>query len=132
MEIHVLSANSAQLFLRNKYTYFTMGGTVALRSVNKNFPESYSYRCSLGRKKIQPNLKTTFNSYCRPESFRILVFSTLILFCCIIPLKLDWYWFFIVLRSLYYLIIFFRILHEFLWVVSYLSSFSLSLFRYQN
>ena len=46
-----LSPNRAQLFVRNKYTVFTMGGTVALRSVNKNFsgglstkifPESYS------------------------------------------------------------------------------------------
>ena len=37
-----LSPNRAQLFLRNKYTVFTMGGTVALRSVNKIFPESYS------------------------------------------------------------------------------------------
>ena len=36
-----LSPNRAQLFVRNKYTIFTMGGTVALRSVNKNFPESY-------------------------------------------------------------------------------------------
>ena len=35
-----LSPDRAQLFLRNKYTGFTMGGTVALRSVNKNFPES--------------------------------------------------------------------------------------------
>ena len=32
-----LSPNRAQLFLRNKYTVFTMGGTVALRSLNKNF-----------------------------------------------------------------------------------------------
>ena len=31
-----LSPNRAQLFLRNKYTVFSMGGTVALRSVNKN------------------------------------------------------------------------------------------------
>ena len=32
-----------QLFLRNKYTVFTMGGTVALRSINnKKIPESYS------------------------------------------------------------------------------------------
>ena len=31
------SPNRAQLFVRNKYTVFTMGGTVALRSVNKNF-----------------------------------------------------------------------------------------------
>ena len=30
-----LSPNRAQLFLRNKYTVFTMGGTVALRSVSK-------------------------------------------------------------------------------------------------
>ena len=29
-----LSPKSAQLFLRYKYTVFTMGGTVALRSVN--------------------------------------------------------------------------------------------------
>ena len=36
-----LSSNRAQLFLRNKYTVFTMGGTVALRSVNKKNPESY-------------------------------------------------------------------------------------------
>ena len=31
-----LRPNRAQLFVRNKYTVFT-GGTVALRSVNKNF-----------------------------------------------------------------------------------------------
>ena len=31
-----LSPNPVQLFLRNKYKVFTMGGTVALRSVNKN------------------------------------------------------------------------------------------------
>ena len=31
------SPNRAQLFLRNTYTVFTKGGTVALRSVNKNF-----------------------------------------------------------------------------------------------
>ena len=30
-----LSPNRARLFVRNKYTVFTMGGTVALRSVNK-------------------------------------------------------------------------------------------------
>ena len=29
-----LSPNRAQLFVRNKYTVFTMGGTVALRYVN--------------------------------------------------------------------------------------------------
>ena len=32
-----LSLNLVQLFLCNKYTVFTMGGTVALQSVNKNF-----------------------------------------------------------------------------------------------
>ena len=37
-----LSPNRAQLFLLNKYTVFTIGGTVALRSVNKKIPESYS------------------------------------------------------------------------------------------
>ena len=37
-----LSPNCAQLFVRNKYTVFTMDGTVALRSVNKIFSESYS------------------------------------------------------------------------------------------
>ena len=37
-----LSPNRAQLFLSNKYTVFTMGGTVALRSVKKKFQESYS------------------------------------------------------------------------------------------
>ena len=31
-----------QLFLHNKYTVFTMGGNVTLRSVNKNFSESYN------------------------------------------------------------------------------------------
>ena len=36
------SSNRAQLFMRNKYTDFTMGGTAALRSVNKHFPKSYS------------------------------------------------------------------------------------------
>ena len=30
-------ANRAQLFVPNKYTVFTMGDTVALRSVNKTF-----------------------------------------------------------------------------------------------
>ena len=33
-------------FMCNKYTVFTMGGTVALRSVNKIFPESYSSAAS--------------------------------------------------------------------------------------
>ena len=39
-----ISPNRAQLFLRNKYRYtvFTMGGIVALRSDNIFFPESYS------------------------------------------------------------------------------------------
>ena len=32
-----LSPNRAQLFVRNKNTVSTMGGTVALRSVNKKF-----------------------------------------------------------------------------------------------
>ena len=32
-----LSPNRAQHFERNKYTVFTMGGTVALRFVNKIF-----------------------------------------------------------------------------------------------
>ena len=32
-----LSPNRAQLFLCDKYTDFTMGGTVALRSVKKKF-----------------------------------------------------------------------------------------------
>ena len=32
-----LSPNRAQLFVRNKYTVFTMGGTVAPRSVNNFF-----------------------------------------------------------------------------------------------
>ena len=32
-----LSPNLVQLFLRNKYTVFTIGGTVALRSDNKKF-----------------------------------------------------------------------------------------------
>ena len=32
-----LSPKRAQHFLRNKYTVFTMGGTVDLRSVNKHF-----------------------------------------------------------------------------------------------
>ena len=41
-----LNPNRAQLFVRNKYTVFTMGGTVALRSVNKIFPESYSSAAS--------------------------------------------------------------------------------------
>ena len=36
--METLSLNRAQPFLRNKYTVFTMGGTVALRY----FPESYS------------------------------------------------------------------------------------------
>ena len=38
-----LSPNRVQLFVRNKYTVFTMGGTVVLRSVQKKKnPESYS------------------------------------------------------------------------------------------
>ena len=37
-----LSPNRAQLFVRNKYTVFIMGGTVAFRSVNNFIPESYS------------------------------------------------------------------------------------------
>ena len=36
-----LCPNRALFFLRNKYTAFTMGDTVALRSVNNFFPESY-------------------------------------------------------------------------------------------
>ena len=40
-----LSPNRAQLFLRDKYTVFTMGGTVALRSVNKFFPGKLQF-CS--------------------------------------------------------------------------------------
>ena len=32
-----LSPNRAQLFVRNKYTVFTMGSIVALRSINKFF-----------------------------------------------------------------------------------------------
>ena len=42
----VKSPNRAQLCLRNKYTVFTKGGTVALRSVNKTFSgelQFYSY-----------------------------------------------------------------------------------------
>ena len=44
-----LSPNRGQLFVRNKYTVLTMGGTVALRSVNNNFSGelqfcSYVYR----------------------------------------------------------------------------------------
>ena len=38
-----LSPNRAQLFVRNKYTVFTMGGTVALRSVNKNFSRELQF-----------------------------------------------------------------------------------------
>ena len=41
--IEKLSPNRAQLFMRNKYTGFTMAGTGALQSVNKKkCPESYS------------------------------------------------------------------------------------------
>ena len=42
-----LSPNRAQLFVRNKYTVFTMGSIVALRSINKFFPESYSSAATL-------------------------------------------------------------------------------------
>ena len=44
-----LSPNRAQLFVRNKYTVFTMGGTVALRSSCQQnfFPESYSSAATL-------------------------------------------------------------------------------------
>ena len=41
-----LSPNHAQLFLYNKYTVFTVGGTVTLRSVNQKFCgelQFYSY-----------------------------------------------------------------------------------------
>ena len=41
-----LSPNRAQLCLRNKYTVFTVGDTVALWSVNIFFPESYSSAAS--------------------------------------------------------------------------------------
>ena len=37
-----LSTNHAQLFLRNKYTVFTMGGTVCLTQQKNFFLESYS------------------------------------------------------------------------------------------
>ena len=37
-----LSLNRAHRFLRNNCTVFSMGGTVALRSVNIFFPENYS------------------------------------------------------------------------------------------
>ena len=40
-----LSPNHVKLFLRNRYTVFTMSGTEALRSVKKN-PESYSSAAS--------------------------------------------------------------------------------------
>ena len=46
-----LSPNRAQLFLRNKYTAFTIGGTVAIRSVNIFFPESYSSAATTLQKK---------------------------------------------------------------------------------
>ena len=46
-----LSPNCSQLFVRNKYTVFTMGGTVALRSVSKKISESYSSAASLLRAK---------------------------------------------------------------------------------
>ena len=44
-----LSPKCAQLLLRNKYTVFTMGGTVALWSVNKKFSgelQCCSYVCA--------------------------------------------------------------------------------------
>ena len=34
--------------LRNKYTVFTMGGTVSLPSVKKKFPDNYSSAAMLG------------------------------------------------------------------------------------
>ena len=47
--METLSPNHAQIFVRNKFTVFTMGGTVALRSVNKKkFPESYKSAATTG------------------------------------------------------------------------------------
>ena len=49
-----LSPNRVQLFVCNKYTVFTMGGTAALRSVNKNFSgelQFCSYLISVHEKK---------------------------------------------------------------------------------
>ena len=37
-----IKSKTCATFVSNKYTVFTMGGTVALRSVNKCFSESYS------------------------------------------------------------------------------------------
>ena len=51
VRIWKLSPNRAQLFLRNKYTDFTMGGTVALRSVNNKFSGELQF-CSY--KKVYP------------------------------------------------------------------------------
>ena len=48
-----LSSNRAQLFLRNKYTVFTMGGSVALRSVNnKNFRRATVLQLTTLKKKL--------------------------------------------------------------------------------
>ena len=49
------SQNRAQLFLRNKYTFFTMGGTVALRSVNKDFPGELQFYSSVPSDNIEEN-----------------------------------------------------------------------------
>ena len=60
LRVMIFSANSilksgidAQLFLRNKYTVFTMGGTIALRSVNTIFFR----RASSAARKNPPDIR---------------------------------------------------------------------------
>ena len=57
-----LSPNREQLFVRNKYTVFTMYGTVALRSVNKNFSGELQFCSYTERLKQAVNLTATFLS----------------------------------------------------------------------
>ena len=73
-----LSTNRAQLFLRNKYTVFTLGGTVALRSVNKYFfPESYSkYISPLERKFTLKVLRKKILKFIKVPSFIAWLEST--------------------------------------------------------
>ena len=59
-----LSLNRAQLLVRNKYTVFTMGGTVALLSVNKKFSGELQF-CSYPLSKLDhdDNFYKIFNIF---------------------------------------------------------------------
>ena len=47
MEMKKYTPNRASCFMRKKYTTFSTEQIVALRSVNKIFPESYDFGASL-------------------------------------------------------------------------------------